>query len=65
MEPRPQHCLICGREITTGLDMHIRNTHEMDYDFYREYFYDCVGCYAVYQKGSKTVLTLTREVKPI
>ncbi len=48
MEPYPQHCLICGREITAGIDSHVRYKHKIDYDTYCKYFYDCAGSYGIY-----------------
>ena len=64
MEPYPQHCLICGREITSGIDAHMRYTHEMSYETYCKHFYECEGSYSVYQKKGKTILTITRELGP-
>ncbi len=65
MEPYPQHCLICGAEITTGIDSHIRNTHKMNYEEYCKYFYDAMGTYGLFtDKAGRTVLTITRIVKP-
>ena len=65
MEPYPQHCLICSAEITSGIDSHIRNTHQMNYEEYRKYFYDAVGSYSVFtDKAGRTVLTITRIVEP-
>ncbi len=43
MGPHPQHCLICSAEITSGIDAHIRNTHQMNYEEYCKYFYDAMG----------------------
>lgn len=65
MEPTPKHCLICGREIATGIDSHIRNTHEMSYEFYRKWFYDAKGSYSIFNTGrDKVSLTITRELRP-
>ncbi|MFC2070494.1 hypothetical protein ACFLTB_04920 [Chloroflexota bacterium] len=64
MEPKPEHCLICGREVTAGIDTHVIHKHGLEYSIYRKYFYDCLGSYGVYEKGGKTILTITREVKP-
>lgn len=65
MDPTPKHCLICGREISTGIDSHIRNTHQMDYEFYRRWFYDAEGSYSIYDAGRKDriVLTITRTLR--
>lgn len=59
------HCLICGREIGGGIDMHVKYKHGMEYDHYCKYFSQATGSYSVYEKGSKTVITMTREVKPL
>ena len=65
MEPYPQHCLICGREIAAGIDSHVRYKHKIDYDTYCKYFYDCAGSYGIYtNKQGKVILTVTRELKP-
>ena len=64
MEPTPRHCLICGREISTGIDSHIRNTHQMDYEFYRKWFYDAKGSYSIFDtRGGRVSLTITRELR--
>ncbi|OGO23014.1 MAG: hypothetical protein A2Z28_08810 [Chloroflexi bacterium RBG_16_51_9] len=64
MEPyHPSHCLICGVKITTGIDSHIRNTHQMSYEEYNKYFYEAMGSYSVFtDKAGRTVLTITRIV---
>jgi hypothetical protein len=65
MEPYPEHCLICGREITTGIDAHIKRLHKMNYAEYRRWFYDAEGSYGVYPASkSKVTITITRTVKP-
>ena len=64
MEPYPQHCLICGRQITSGIDAHIRNTHQMDYGEYCKYFYSAQGSYSVCKdKRDRTILTITRILR--
>lgn len=65
MEPYPKHCLICGSEITSGIDAHIRYTHKMDYDEYCKYFYDAVGSYGIFvDKSGKRILTVTKVIEP-
>jgi len=65
MEPYPEHCLICGREITTGIDSHIRNTHKMDYETYCKWFYEAKGSYSVFEIGKdRVILTVTRDLRP-
>jgi len=65
MEPYPQHCLICSAEITRGIDAHIRYTHQMSFEEYCEYLRDAIGSYSVFtDKAGRTVLTITRIVKP-
>ena len=65
MEPYPKHCLICGREITSGIDAHVRQTHRMDYEVYCKWFYDAQGNYGVCKdKSGRTILTITRILRP-
>ena len=64
MEPKPEHCLVCGREITAGIDTHVYHKHGIDYSIYCKYFSQSAGSYGVYEKSGKTILTITREVKP-
>ena len=65
MKPYPQHCLVCGREITSGIDAHVRYTHEMDYDQYCKWFYDSDGSYAIYEgEARQVILTITRSLRP-
>jgi len=64
MEPKPEHCLICGREITAGIDTHVLHKHGLDYGIYCKFFSQALGSYGVYEKSGKTILTITREVKP-
>jgi len=64
MQPYPEHCLICGREVTTGIDSHIRKTHEMSYEIYCKLFRDAEGSYSVFVIGKdRVVLTITRDLR--
>jgi len=65
MEPKPRYCFICGREVTAGIDSHIRQRHGWDYEEYCKWFYDAKGCYGVYvDNRGRTILTITRILRP-
>ena len=65
MNPYPDRCLICGEQIKSGIDAHIRFTHKMDYGEYCKWFYDAEGSYSLYKEESgRLVLTITRPLRP-
>ena len=60
MQPRPEHCLLCGEKIIQGIDTHVNGTHNMRYQEYCELFSQCDGTYSRLETDDKLILTITR-----
>ena len=60
MEPRPEHCLLCGTPMKQGIDVHVNGIHNMRYQEYCELFSQCDGTYGVIETDDNVILTVTR-----
>lgn len=62
MQPKPEHCLLCGAPITQGIDTHVNGTHNMRYQEYCDLFSQCDGTYGVYETKKQRIITITRII---